>query len=320
MRTDRRLIIGLFFLLLLLIAVPLSIYILRQQTQLQQHASERSYTSDDQKVDNFFDNDNELRQKGISMRYKVCRHNDTPRKCVHIVVIEFPHHPWRQRKPTYPQPVQNDLDDIIENPSPGLSVSVTTAPTVVTEDLRSRPSFGSTTIVVTLCPHGIGFCGDNVASPGKASMNPVHTTRQATLTLYDSTNQPVFSQDITVNFDSAAGNFKGTIDVGNINTGAYTVKVKMPQHLGAVLPGTQLITKHQSNTLPLIYLIAGDITDDNVINIQDYEALMNCYSNLSEATGCSDSQNTASDLNDDGAVDFIDYNLFVRELSSQRGI
>jgi hypothetical protein len=53
----------------------------------------------------------------------------------------------------------------------------------------------------------------------------------------------------------------------------------------------------------------GDINEDNVLNILDYNLLLNCYSDLSPQRGpCDANQKAAADLTDDGRVQQFDYN------------
>lgn len=87
-----------------------------------------------------------------------------------------------------------------------------------------------------------------------------------------------------------------------------------------LLPGIQSINAGQNNKLSDAILVAGDVVSDNKLNILDYNILIGCYSDLAPATACNDIQKkNSSDLNDDGAVNQFDYNLFIREIATQPG-
>ena len=116
------------------------------------------------------------------------------------------------------------------------------------------------------------------------------------------------------------GNFQGIIDMGSLPSNVYLLKVTLDQYLHKTLPGIQQITSATINTIPPVSLVTGDINNDNLLSISDYNLLIDCYSDLSPAKNCSDQiKKRASDLTDDGAVNQFDYNLFLRELSVQTG-
>ena len=95
--------------------------------------------------------------------------------------------------------------------------------------------------------------------------------------------------------------------------------IKTDYHLRKQVQGVQTITAGTVNTIPSVALVAGDILNENVLNILDYNILIGCYSDLQAAVSCTPAQQVASDLNDDGYVNQDDYNLFLRELSTQPG-
>jgi hypothetical protein len=121
-------------------------------------------------------------------------------------------------------------------------------------------------------------------------------------------------------YSSSSGSFKTTFTMTQpITTGSYTIKATTDTHLTRLVPGIQNITAGQNNELPNATFIAGDIINDNKLDILDYNTLIGCYSDLAAATSCNDTQKTASDLNDDGAVNQFDYNLLLREIAIQPG-
>ena len=107
--------------------------------------------------------------------------------------------------------------------------------------------------------------------------------------------------------------------MGMLPDGLYTVKVKTPSFLTALLPGIQTVSQGLINSMPAVTLIAGDINGDNLISILDYNILMGCYSDLLPPSNCSPANRVLSDLNDDNAVNGLDYNIFVRSLANRSG-
>ena len=75
-----------------------------------------------------------------------------------------------------------------------------------------------------------------------------------------------------------------------------------------------------------VNLIAGDVDNNNILNINDYNILLSCVSspvvaNIDNHALCNTNANylKLSDLEDNGAVDQFDYNLFLREYAVQNG-
>lgn len=185
----------------------------------------------------------------------------------------------------------------------------------------ATPSANDTQITLTLLLHGIGSAGDNVSSQSSLSnQNPLHPERGVNVQVFNTANQLVADQVGNVTYSSASGTFIGTVDLGSaITTGSYNVKVKTDQYLASLLPGIQTITAGTVNNLPPTPLIAGDVDNNNVLNILDYNILMGCYSDFAPAVSCTDAQKQMADINDDGVVNQYDYNLFLRELTVHYG-
>src|SRR5579885_377354 len=200
-------------------------------------------------------------------------------------------------------------------PMPTTAASPTLIPTAT-----PTPVPGSTLLSLTVLLDGIGTAGDRANPGGQGNMQPLHPDRTVSVQVLDTKNNQVASAEGTVVFNSTSGNFTGTVDLGTgFQTGDYLVKVKTDQYLTALVPGIQAITAGQTVQLPQTSLIAGDINNDNVINILDYNILMGCYSDLLPATDCTGTNAVLADLNDDGHVNELDYNLFIRELTTRGG-
>lgn len=211
------------------------------------------------------------------------------------------------------------------------TITVTTPPTVpptlppsVGPTISTGPTItvvpGNTSIKLTLLLHGLGKGGDSANPQSGGNPNPLHPQRSVKVEISNSQNQLVLTKEGTVNFNSTAGNFQGTVDLGStLTTGVYSVRVKSTQFLRTLVPGIQNLTQGQLNQLPVTVLVNGDINSDNTLNILDYNILMGCYSDFLPAPSCTPANKLLSDLDDDGDVNQFDYNLFLRELTNREG-
>lgn len=182
---------------------------------------------------------------------------------------------------------------------------------------------GNVTFAVSVCPHGLGNCGDNVNPQGGGNQNPKHPSRPITITITNATNQPVNTAQGTVTYDQSLMKFSGSVVDTNLSPGQYLVSLKIDGFLRASVPGFISVTGSQSVTLPEVSLVTGDINNDDQIDILDYNILIGCFGAKMQTSSCTmppTSQSSGADINDDGMVNGIDYNLFLRELSVQHGI
>jgi hypothetical protein len=217
------------------------------------------------------------------------------------------------------------VNTITVTPIPTATPTATPTPTPTLTPIPT--SFGPTatpsakTMALTIFLHSIGNSGDNV-NPNQFSFsnkNPLHPTVPIDVFIYNTLNQLTASATGTITYASTSGNYLGTVDFPNqVPDGLFTVKVRTPGHLRKLISGIQVFHAGQ-NDLPSVALVAGDVNGDNIINILDYNMIINCYSDLQAAASCTNSIKTLTDLNDDNAVDQIDYNLFLREISVQNG-
>lgn len=208
------------------------------------------------------------------------------------------------------------------------STSISTTPgiseTVVPSQMSSvtptiSPTIGPNDKVfsITVCPHGLGICGDNVNANGGGNEAPQHTTRMASINTLDANNNVIASAEGTLVYNQSAKNFQGTVVLRNLVQGQYLTKVTVPGFLPKQFPGFINITATQGVTLPNISLVTGDTNSDGQLDISDYNIIISCYGSKANTSSCINKQ--AADINDDGVADGIDYNLFLRELSIQKG-
>lgn len=197
------------------------------------------------------------------------------------------------------------------------STSVTASPSISSSPSPSGAQM--TTVLLTVCPHGLGNCGDNVNSSG-GNTNPLHTQRAIRVSVLDANNQLVLTSSQAVSYNQASQNFQGSFQL-TIPPGQYLFQAEMNGFLSNKLPVILTITPGISVTLPTISLVTGDINGDNQLDILDYNILIGCFGEKITTSSCAmppTTQSPGADINDDGVVDGVDYNLFLRELSVQK--
>ncbi len=222
-----------------------------------------------------------------------------------------------------PKPTATPTPKPTSTPTPNPTTTPTPKPTTTpTPKPTAIPTPGKTLMAMTVLQDGIGSRGDNT-NPTENSLSnkkPVHTTIGAETLIYTLNNSLIASGTGTLTYDSASGSYKGNVPISaGFPSGQYIVKVKSTYHLRKQVDGVQTIKEGTTNTVLPVSLVAGDIDNNNVLNILDYNTLIGCYSDLLAAVSCTANQKVSSDLNDDGQVNQTDYNLFLRELSTQPG-
>lgn len=201
-------------------------------------------------------------------------------------------------------------------PKPSVTPSVTQQPTISSSP-TGIPS-GNTGFQITICPHDLGNCGDNVNPQSGGNTNPQHTSRMVQVSVLNAQNTLVTQNNsVPVVYNSLSGNFTGLADMGTLASGNYLIHIKTPGFLSGKVPGIISVTNGEVITLPSVSLVNGDINSDGQIDITDYNILIACFGSKQHSTSCTNP--VTSDLNDDGKVDGIDYNAFIRELSVQHG-
>lgn len=159
------------------------------------------------------------------------------------------------------------------------------------------------------------------------TFSPKHPERPAVITLFDTNNTLITTRTGQITYTATSGNFIGTINSGQstIPAGNYTVKVQTPQFLRKQYPGIFSLQAPGTFSLPTLYMTTGDVNLDNKIDILDYNLITTCYGNKQSSASCTqtpqypDNSAPLADLNDDGVVEGIDYNLFIRSLATKEG-
>jgi|GEM_PF-3555404 len=209
-----------------------------------------------------------------------------------------------------PTPTLTPIPSPTNSPTPiPTSTPVPTATPIPTVTLAPTPTFvpGGTQLVFTVTLQGLGTSNSTL----------IHRQKNLEVKLIDSHGNEVATHNGPLTFDNVLKNWVGTVDIGHTAAGFYTVKIKTDNYLRKQLSTVVHVTDGSSIPVAPITLLTGDANNDNVIDIQDYNFLMNCYGQKQFADNCASP--FAADFNDDGKIDGVDYNLFIRSLSSVSG-
>jgi len=246
---------------------------------------------------------------------------------------------------TTPVTFNSTTEALSAGPSEQASENVlsTTSPAIITISGASSisatpqplPSVTGTSLGFTLLLDGVGAAGDDANPTGNSlsNKNPLHPQRNLDVQVFNTNNNIVASTSADIEYDTGSGEFLGAVGLpASVTNGNYYVKVQTDRYLRRLIPGIVQITSGQQTKVPVVNLIAGDTNNDNVLNILDYNALLDCgYGEISplpmndpnstfNSKACQVHQPAQDvDLNDDGIVNSTDYNLFLRELSVQNG-
>lgn len=255
-----------------------------------------------------------------------CVPTDTGGNCTQVPTTTVTNTPTTPTSaPTSPtiSPTRTPTPTTPPSATPTRTPTPTVQPTATPLPPTNTPLPNSTKFSLTLLLHGIGKGGDNANPTSTGNMTPLRPQRTVTLELIDNeTGQTVKTITGTVTYNSANGNFTGTVDGGTtVPSGQYFIKVKSPSYLRNAPQRTFTITSGQTVTIPTLTLVTADVNNDNRLDILDYNYILDCYSELNPARDCSDpNKKTATDITDDGKVNQFDYNLFLREYSVQGGV
>jgi len=182
---------------------------------------------------------------------------------------------------------------------------------------------------------------------GGGVLKPLHTTRNVTVFLFsqdvnsqDPAVKPLYTVQGTATFDSNplsptyTSFVNPAFDLGSaVQNGTYQISFRTDQSLRTLIKqnptdiGGELISLTTGNDpvqIPLQTVLMGDVIPDqgdNKIDINDYNAFINCYGENNTTSSFCKGHNYG-DFNDDGVVDGIDYNILLRSLYalSQQGV
>jgi uncharacterized protein YkwD len=134
---------------------------------------------------------------------------------------------------------------------------------------------------------------------------PKHLSRHAQVEIFDLTNKSVALGNGDLSYDGH-DLFRGIIHLGKIDNGKYYIKIVGDNTLIRIVkPQFIVLNNTELNILPSVSMIQGDTNVDNIIDINDYNAVLPCFQNIK----CQ--YRDLIDFNDDGATNAIDYNLLL---------
>lgn len=200
--------------------------------------------------------------------------------------------------------------------TPTPTITPTKAPTA-TPTMTVSPTLtitsGATSLLLSLKMPAIG---NNAQTE---NVNPSHPTRTVTLDFIDAAGAiDTLSAPLTFNGTRYVGSVPFTKAPTTVGGNAYKIKVRFDNTLKKYLSNDPIaIVPGQQNQTPLMTLIPGDISVNNVLDIFDYNVLVSCYGSRMGSTFC-DGHELASDLNDNGSVDGVDYNVLLTSFRDAR--
>lgn len=195
----------------------------------------------------------------------------------------------------------------------GLAICILTVLLFAGNSRQGNLAQADVTTPVTVFLHGIGKGGDNANPTSIGNQTLKHTSRTIIISTLNAQNQLIATNQGTITYNVTSQNFQGPVTITGITTGSYLMKAKVDGFLTRQFPGIQALGAG-TLTLPPVYLVAGDLTNDNKLDLLDYNALINCFASKFQTCNT-----PLADVNDDGKVDGVDYNLLIRELSVQAG-
>lgn len=104
---------------------------------------------------------------------------------------------------------------------------------------------------------------------------------------------------------SVNGLYTSVAPLTGIPTGTYTVTIKGPTHLERVFTGVVLNSGNNSQDFSAQILKAGDLVNDDVLDIFDYNAIIADFGPRMPVGG------SPADFDRDNDVDIFDYNFLV---------
>lgn len=201
-------------------------------------------------------------------------------------------------------------------PTPTPTPTPTKAPTTT----PTKTPTPTPTKVLTPTPTTIPQPGDVLVNfafklPGipDTDTEPTRQTRQTMVYVFNN-NQEITS--VTTNATYQNGSYIGSVNLGKISPGSYTIKIKIENSLRKNIPGVINLSSGTNDlTSQNITLVTGDIDGNNLINITDYNLVLDCYASQAKTATC-----TLADLNDDGTVDAgRDLNILFRAFDTING-
>lgn len=143
--------------------------------------------------------------------------------------------------------------------------------------------------------------------------NPKRKTRGLLFQFLNENDEIVYEAEDLLTYNN--GVYTATVTV-ELPEGEYSLEIATDNSLFLTVPRVIAVSENaNSYTIPTVNLITGNIAQngnsENVLDIFDYNALLSCYGGKSCSTP------GISDLNEDGKVDNLDFNIMLRGFAIQ---
>lgn len=168
---------------------------------------------------------------------------------------------------------------------------------------------GATGLALVIKLPGIGSNPGDTKSPKKIN-------RDVTVEIYDQQNNLIKTIKGSVSFDGT-NHYTGTLNLEDTPAGSYFMKINFNNTLKRRVPGVVGITRAQVNQVAALSLVLGDLTADNKLDIADYNQLLSCINNATQSNISGNCDKV--DFNEDGIIDIVDLNIFLRGLAIRNG-
>lgn len=207
-------------------------------------------------------------------------------------------------------PIPTDIPTPTEMPTPTLAPIPTPIP-------------GGARVSLNLALSGLGEETGNV--------NPKVKQKKAAVCVYaidaDPTgdtqcNNAIKKAEGFIQFNEATKKFDAaTFDLGVIDEKDYELFIKVDKYLRKKIPGAKHLKPDTTIPIQQVRLTAGDITRDNVLNIEDYNAYVNCFDKKFYTSSClyKETVDLNDDLKPDNPTDFSDYKIFIQNFQNLEG-
>lgn len=207
--------------------------------------------------------------------------------------------PEEDEKTETPNPSPEETEkpeDLKEDDNPPLSPNLSPAPQELPE--------GKTGIKPNVNIIGIGKNGNT---------NPLHPNRPITVRVVTPSGNEVANFEGVISYLSSPELFSAAMELPeDLGTGVYRVTVKIPYSLTQTISsGFISLTKDKLSELPEVILAPLDFNENNAITIADFFLFRNCLNDRCEEE--------KFDVNDDGVVDILDYNVIVTYFATEQG-
>lgn len=248
------------------------------------------------------------------------------RSSMKVFLSENPPVPFATSTPTPTptiQPTLTPTPTVSPTISPPINITPTITPTPTpTPRVTATPAVSNVSLKLAIGLDGIGNSGDNTnrSDTSGSNKNPLTLEREVEVEVYDARNVLLDRYHGHITYDSSLGLFVGDVNLSMVPSGTYMLRIKTEGYLKKRVPGFISIENGRTYGLPRLDLIAGDINNDNILNIQDYNILESCIFRKDTKACDEDARyDKLSDLTDNGIKDILDYGLFLREVSARDG-